>query len=274
MLVKYSETLESNMETYLRKFRFTPMDLTKKDYIVANIFSEKNKFNNILPSDESRVKCDDRMYYINANHVLDNYIATQQPDFNTAPDFWKMIYEKNCSLIVNLSGNNSYLPFKDAIYNDYVVRSEDIIDTNIIKIKNVYISHIENPTYIKTVYHATFTSWPDFGVPDEREFTKLFDAINMIDYMSHIGPIVVHCRAGVGRSGTFILIHYILKKIRENQFPDPIDVLIEMRQARCNMVQEVSQFAFALKLIVNKIKLESNKVSLCSPRKKLTISCD
>lgn len=276
MLKKYLETLQTDKDILLNQYNNTSKDLTKRDYVTANIFREKNKFSDILSSEETRVKLDNQpFYYINANHMLDNYIATQQPEAHTFNDFWEMVYEKNCSLIVNLSGNNSYLPLNSEIYGNHFVKVINITDKNYIKIRNIHVSNVNHSDIIKVVYHITFTLWPDYGVPTESDFTKLFDAISMIDYMSHTGPIVVHCRAGVGRTGTFILIHYILKKSKKNEFSDPIDILIQMRTARCNMVQEPCQFEFGLKFICNHLNKKShflNPIQLI--KSKLTSSFD
>lgn len=286
MLKPYLQKLECKKQEYINQYRVTARDMTKMDYIVASLNSKKNNFYNILASDETRVKGNHFAFYINANYILDNYIATQQPNPNTYCDFWEMVYEKKCSLIVNLSGNNTYLPSNDEekVYGNYKVRVENITDKNLIKIRNIHISKVDELDTKFVVYHATFSLWPDFDVPSEQNFIKLFDAINMIDYMSSRGPIVVHCRAGVGRTGTFIMVHYMLKKINEEQFLDPIDVLIEMRKARCNMIQESCQFEFALNLICNKIKIKTNLLSNVSTNKllvprqnsrnKLTSSCN
>ncbi|QKF94247.1 protein-tyrosine phosphatase [Fadolivirus algeromassiliense] len=275
MLKQYVHKIESNKSTYISQYKQLPKDMTNMDYIIANLNSKKNNFHNILAAEETRVKSDYFAFYINANHILDNYIATQQPNENTYNEFWEMIYNKKCSLIVNLSGNNNYLPMTEAVYGKYKVTVENITDKYMIKIRNIHISKIDEECDSFVVYHATFHLWPDFGIPSEEDFNKLFDAINMIDYMSIKRPIVVHCRAGVGRTGTFILVHYILKKINENILLDPMDVLIEMRRSRCNMVQEACQFEFALNLICHKVneRLSTLLIPKQNSRSKLSSSC-
>ena len=271
MIRNYVNMIESTHNDLVHQYsRKIPNDSTAQNYLVANIYSDKNRFYNILPSEETRVKLADVGYYINANHILDSYIATQQPLPNTFNDFWAMVYEKNAALIINLSGFNDYLPMEcGRVYGEYYVRVEDITDRNLIKIRNI---HITKNNETKVIYHATFSLWPDFGIPSEEDFLKLFDAISMIDYMSHKGPIIVHCRAGVGRTGTFILVHYILKKVNEGVFCSPVDVLHEMRRGRSGMVQEACQFEFALRVICR--KLDDKQDLLQVPKRKLSASCD
>jgi protein tyrosine phosphatase len=272
MSENYIHKLKSNKQKYILQYNGTHLDLTEQNYAIANspLNEYKNNFPDVLASEETRVKLDDSMYYINANYILDNYIATQQPNENTYDDFWEMIYEKRCSLIVNLSGNNEYLPNGKTTYGNYDVIVKNINHNDVVKIKNIVIIKRDDLSPKINLYHVTFTMWPDFGVPDKRDFSRLFDAINMVDYVSLKGPIVVHCRAGIGRTGTFIMIHYLLRKFNSSEFMDPFDVLISMRKARCGMVQKRIQFEFAFDFVCDKI---STKALVPIKKNKLSLSC-
>ena len=70
--------------------------------------------------------------------------------------------------------------------------------------------------------------------------------------------MVVHCKAGVGRTGTFILAHYILEQIKNNIFTNPIELVKEMRKSRAGMIQGYEQFNFAITYLLTKIKPTTN----------------
>lgn len=223
----------SNKEKLIKEYEIIPKDLTLKNYFTANIFKSKNIFDNILSSEETRVKITGDSY-INANYIFDNYIATQQPVKNTLTEFWQMVDETNSKMIINLSGDNDYL-----INNPNV---EDIFENDIYHLRIISLKN--------KIYHLTFKTWKDFGVPDFFEFDKFFTIVNLLECT----PIIVHCKAGVGRTGTFIFIHYILKNINKGIYLDLIEVVKDMRRYRCNMIQTKGQFNYAVNFISNKIQ--------------------
>ena len=98
-----------------------------------------------------------------------------------------------------------------------------------------------------------------------NDFNKLFDFIMLIE---ENGPVLVHCKAGVGRTGTFIFIHYLYHLIKNKKYPDIINIIMEMRKARIWMIQGEIQFNFALEFLIMKFK---NQKNICK-RKKLVAS--
>lgn len=210
-------------------FAKIPKDLTKKDYKTAKTYLEKNKFNDILASEETRVKVP-HVSYINANYVLDKYIATQQPLKDTINDFWSMIYYTNTDLIVNLHGDNMYLPDKPEMVK-IIYKSDDI------EIRTINV-------HDRIVQHITYNGWPDYGVPDQDGFIQLY---KMYKIFGNCSNVVVHCRAGIGRTGTFILIDYITRKFGPRYI---LQTLIKMRESRVGMVQTKAQLEFAENIIL------------------------
>lgn len=241
-------------EELLNEFIKMPTDLTQKDYYIAQINGNKNNFYNILSSQESRVKLLTRTGsdYINANYILDRYIATQQPNIYSHFDFWDMVYDSDIGMIVNLSGNNNYMTTNHHIHERYILDIGSLTYKNYIEIREITMTSKQDSNFQKKIYHITIINWPDFGVPDEDNFCKALNAINLIDYNSN-KKIIVHCRAGVGRTGTFIAIHYLFRKFKENIYPNLIETIQEMRKSRIGMIQDKSQFLFVIDILVKKL---------------------
>lgn len=276
----YINYLITHRAQLCQQFADIPYDLTDKNYNVARniVNSHKNNFSNILSSEESRIKLKiGTTDYINANYILDKYIATQQPNLNTHIDFWFMIYQENINTIINLSGNNDYLNINNDLYSTFKIEIGEITYKDHVQIRNIII--INNDTNKrKHIYHLTMPKWPDFGVPNEDEFLKNLNAINLMDYNSNNQKMVIHCRAGVGRTGTLILIHYLCQQFKNNNYPDIIETLKSMRKQRSGMIQDKSQFTFVLDVITKKLneqdKLNNNFLKVPTHKKTLSSSGD
>lgn len=229
------------------EFAKIPQDLTLKQYNIAKLFDEKNNFSNVLSSDETRVMLSDDTY-INANFILDQYIATQQPNVNTIDDFWQMVYETNCNLIINLCGDNNYIPEKPhEEYRKVNIETISFVDKENIQIRKI---NVINNTKSKIIYHITFKKWKDFDIPTEKDMKRLLMLVNTLeDKLDTNCRMIVHCRAGIGRTGTFIMIHHILKKYKNNEPVNFLDIVKEMRKARTGMVQTKKQFAFVKQFV-------------------------
>jgi len=209
-------------------FKKLPLDLTKKDYNVAINNYEKNNFNNVLATEESRVKLNDGEY-INANWITDNIIATQEPSNGTINDFWNMIVENNVQMVINLTTDYKYLS---------EVQVVNQISMGKIQLRKICVGGID-------LYHVTFLAWDDFCVPDQADFGELLNIVELL-YVEMNRPMVVHCRAGIGRTGTFILIYRIMLCIKRGIPYNIIELVKDMRKRRYGMVQTTGQFKFAL----------------------------
>lgn len=239
MLAHYYKSL-SNIDSLLNQFDEIPMDLTNDSYSDAIIFSDRNKYQDVKASNKNWIKI--KTGYINACYVLDDYISTQYPMYNTVDHFWTLILEVKSNLIINLSGNNNYLLSNK--FNFDVIKQEN---------NSIYeYNHIVKDD--KIIHHVNFKRWPDKGVPKIKHLLILLNLIDKICYKNDCYKMTVHCLAGIGRTGTFILIHKILKGIEENQFYSPIDLIKQMRGTRASMVQNKSQFKFAMEFILRNDK--------------------
>jgi len=267
----YLEEIELNKQKLINNFTKLPKDLTDQNYLISSlaINSSKNNFNNVLVSDSTRVKLQNYSHdYINANYILKNrYIATQQPNDNTILDFWRMVIETKSKLIVNLNGSpgsNNYLSLTEKQSNEILLDIKEIKSTDCIKIKiitiidkrscNINATDLNQMYHMYRIYHLTYLKWPDFGVPNSNEFIELINITKKINSLVTKFPIIVHCRAGIGRTGTFIMVHCVLNLLDHNLYPNLINFVKHMRYARSGMIQEVSQFEFILNIIQYKLK--------------------
>ncbi|XP_051000023.1 receptor-type tyrosine-protein phosphatase eta [Acomys russatus] len=242
----------------------------------------KNRYNNVLPYDISRVKLSVQTHstddYINANHMpgyhsKKDFIATQGPLPNTLKDFWRMVWEKNVYAIVMLTkcveqGRTKceeYWPSKQAQdYGDITVAmtSEVVLPEWTIRdfvVKNMQTSE----SHPLKQFH--FTSWPDHGVPDTTDLLINFRYL-VRDYMKQIppeSPILVHCSAGVGRTGTFIAIDRLIYQIENENTVDVYGIVYDLRMHRPLMVQTEDQYVFLNQCVLDIIRAQKDsKVDL------------
>ncbi|XP_004564959.2 receptor-type tyrosine-protein phosphatase O isoform X2 [Maylandia zebra] len=223
----------------------------------------KNRYTNILPYDFSRVKLismhnDEGSDYINANYIPGyrhnkEYIATQGPLPETRNDFWKMVLQQKSPIIVMLTQCSErrrvkcdhYWPFNE----DPVMYGEVSVEL---------LSESESPEWIirkfrlgyadesQDVLHLNYTSWPDHGVPTVNAIESILQFVHIVRQQANRtkDPIIVHCSAGVGRTGTFIALDRLMQHIREHEYVDILGMVSEMRSHRLSMVQTEEQYVF------------------------------
>ncbi|CAN9498789.1 unnamed protein product [Ophioblennius macclurei] len=223
----------------------------------------KNRYTNVLPYDSSRVKLsiihgsphDD---YINANYVpgynsRKEFIAAQGPLPATVNEFWRMIWEKNVQTLVMLTRCNEQGRVKCEQYwspgtkhfGNVTVTTTSEIPLEDWTIREFTIKNLKT-TETRSVRHFHFTAWPDHGVPETTELLISFRHLvreHMNQYSKH-SPTVVHCSAGVGRTGTFIAIDHLIFQIERENIVDVYGVVHELRMHRALMVQTEDQYIF------------------------------
>uniref|UniRef100_A0A915DDL1 protein-tyrosine-phosphatase n=1 Tax=Ditylenchus dipsaci TaxID=166011 RepID=A0A915DDL1_9BILA len=256
------------------RIQFQELELETNEEVFDSMTSEeesldennrlKNRYMNIGAVEHTRIRIFSGTSadgYINANYIdscddKNAYIATQAPLPHTFSDFWTMVWQEKCNVIVvitNLveSGRrkcDQYWPSTPNTTMDFdnfqlTLNSEEhnsVFVHRIITLK----SHICNPagTSERIIHQLHFTSWPDHGVPD-----TVFPLLYFLNYVSEInstGPIVVHCSAGVGRSGSFILIDSMRRHLLQC---DRINIqahLRHIRRQRARLVQTLDQYMF------------------------------
>ncbi|CAB4018698.1 partial [Paramuricea clavata] len=260
---------------------------------------EKNRYANIVAYDVSRVHMkqiddDDNSSYINASLVdgynsANAYIATQGPLPSTFNDFWRMVWEKNCSSIVMLTNLqerhklkcHKYWPEESETYGQITVtatRREQYADY-VIRTFLLKISETEEEREIKQFH---FTVWPDHGVPEYPTAILAFQRRVRAYSTRDSGPLAVHCSAGVGRSGTFIVIDCMLARIQSEQTIDIYNYVRYLRTRRMFMVQTEEQYVFChdallesilcgnTQMAAHNLRIEMNKLRQRDATTKLT----
>ncbi|XP_008281523.1 receptor-type tyrosine-protein phosphatase H isoform X3 [Stegastes partitus] len=232
----------------------------------------KNRFKNVLPYDWCRVKLstsNGTSDYINANYMPGynskrEYIATQGPLPATVNDFWRMIWEQRVKGIVMVtncieSGKvkcEQYWPAdsKPRLYGELSVtmRSEQQELNWALREFSVKRS---NTSEERSVKHFHFTAWPDHGVPEGSEVLINFRRL-MRRHIENEGtgaPTVVHCSAGVGRTGTIIALDVLLQEFEKERAVGIKEFVHKMRLNRPHMVQTESQYVFLHQCIVDSL---------------------
>ncbi|XP_073668808.1 receptor-type tyrosine-protein phosphatase eta isoform X2 [Paramisgurnus dabryanus] len=222
----------------------------------------KNRYNNVLPYDSSRVKLsmlnsqfDD---YINANYmpgytIKKEFIAAQGPLPCTVNDFWRMVWEKNIYTIVMLTKCNEqgrvkcekYWPAEMNQFNHLKVTTISEIPLEDWTIRDFEVKNAKTGE-ARSVRHFHFTAWPDHGVPETTELLINFRHLvrEHMDQYSRHSPTLVHCSAGVGRTGTLIAIDRLIFQIEREGVVDVFGIIHDLRMHRPLMVQTEDQYVF------------------------------
>uniref|UniRef100_A0A4D5RJG4 protein-tyrosine-phosphatase n=3 Tax=Ixodes scapularis TaxID=6945 RepID=A0A4D5RJG4_IXOSC len=228
--------------------------------------SKKNRFTNIHPFDKSRVPLsvvgnDEKSSYINASFVQGcngerEYIAAQGPNLTTINDFWRMIWEHDIQIIIMLTqcveGNKKkcekYWPDegKEHVYGTVQVRNESSQRRKDFILTECLVKSDDSSKW-RSVRHVFFTGWRDHGTPETPETLIKFVRTCQGMFGPRRGtepPILVHCSAGVGRTGTFIALDCCLQKLETQNDIDIFHLVLGLRECRRSMVQNEVQYVY------------------------------
>jgi len=257
----------------------------------------KNRYPDVLPLENTRVHLSttnfqDGSDFINANYVLEGlYISCQAPMLSTFHDFWRMIWEQGSSIIVMLTklfeGGRTkahmYWPNHFFKFGDLVVTKLEEQEFKYFGLRRFLLSKGDDA---REVFQFHYTAWPDYGVPESTKGIRLLvDYVNMTRHEPD-GPIVVHCSAGVGRTGSFIAVYHTLTRLARGE-PEPsiLQLTLKMRSERIGMVQTEKQYEFIYQAVQDfKMSEETDEDSASasdtsssldkSPRNWRNMSCD
>ncbi|XP_037136004.1 receptor-type tyrosine-protein phosphatase N2 isoform X2 [Syngnathus acus] len=234
----------------------------------------KNRSDAVLAYDHSRItlKAENNHSgsdYINASPIMDHdprnptYIASQGPLPSTVADFWQMVWESGCVVVLMLTPVSEngvkqchrYWPDEGSdVYHFYEVNlvSEHIWCEDFL-VRSFYLKNLHtNETRTVTQFH--FLSWMDHGVPSSAR--TLLDFRRKVNkcYRGRSCPIIVHCSDGAGRSGTYILIDMVLNRMAKGAKEIDIAATLEhLRDQRAGMVHTKEQFEFALTAVAEEV---------------------
>jgi receptor-type tyrosine-protein phosphatase eta len=255
---------------------------------------KKNRYIDVLPNEETRVVIKTSKHgYINANYIQGkefgiqtDYIATQGPIPETIGDFWRMVVEQKVRLILMVakeceSGKikcEKYWPSKSVPLHfdeDNEKTNMDPKTTHGISVELASEEEAKNGAIVtrKLLVHCNgetrevvmlhFMPWPDHGVPnDPSDFLHLVELADLYWKNHPSSPIVIHCSAGIGRTGTFCTVDIVLKQVKkqlaENVPKDKImidvfSIVRKLREHRAGMVQMPGQYRFIYTTLAAKL---------------------
>ena len=263
-----------------------------------------DRYANIKPWSQNRVKLavpEGQFDYVNASHIVLpspsdpgrpplKYIAMQGPTIPSINYVWRMIAEQAPSpaVIVQLTPFiengmvkcNQYFPDGDAdpLWNintddewedgwsaDLKYEGREIFNEGAIE-RRQFSFHVTGEEEARTVWHFLYCQWPDFGILTKTDLASFFELMRLTrEHSSPDGPRIVHCSAGVGRTGTFIALEHLIRELDCGALCDPVAVEGEvtppkppksprpdmimcvvdtLRQQRKGMVQTEAQYRF------------------------------
>ncbi|XP_073647007.1 receptor-type tyrosine-protein phosphatase F isoform X8 [Tursiops truncatus] len=222
----------------------------------------KNRYANVIAYDHSRVILTSidgvpGSDYINANYIdgyrkQNAYIATQGPLPETMGDFWRMVWEQRTATVVMMTRLEEKSRVKCDQYwpprgtETYGLIQVTLLDTVELATYTVrtFALHKSGSSEKRELRQFQFMAWPDHGVPEYPTpilaFLRRVKACNPLD----AGPMVVHCSAGVGRTGCFIVIDAMLERMKHEKTVDIYGHVTCMRSQRNYMVQTEDQYVF------------------------------
>lgn len=262
--------------------RVAPLDVDGFDSLPTNAATEAdlpegvtvktmNRYKNILPNAHSRVVLDQigddvTSSYINANFITSfdgtrkkEFIAAQGPKVDCVIPFWRMLWQERVKIVIMVTGLvenkkqkcTRYWP--DAVYKgsgtDGLTKYGDITVAVMSAKQRVGFKVAELEAYYngetRTIMHFWFDSWPDFGVPSSSDAVlSMLKMAHATDSDRNSAPWLIHCSAGIGRTGTFIGIEIGMQLIDALNAVDTLLLIRHMRHCRGGMVQTADQYEF------------------------------
>lgn len=242
-----------------------------------------NRYLDVLPNPDTlvtleQVSHDPVSEYINANYIRSivnsdarAYIAAQGPTAATSFSFIRMIWEKDVDTVVMVTGLiegkkkkcTRYWPATPQDpplqFDEYSVACREVREMASCRLSVLDVRHtpVGGMEELREVYHYWFTKWPDHGVPS----SSLTGAIDASDFLTMIKlirarkrrgcPLLVHCSAGIGRTGTYIAIDHGMTLIERRDAVDVLTIIQEIRKDRMALVQNISQYKFAYQALLD-----------------------
>nr|BAJ52657.1 protein tyrosine phosphatase [Monosiga ovata] len=245
----------------------------------------KDRYCNILPNPSTRVALGGtKGGYINANHVVGSspsrkYICTQGPMEHTVTDFWQMCWEQLTSVIVMVTELMDGR--KEKCHRYWPARADTPMPCGPFTVTakaprvdgNIHVTELslQHAGTSRTLHHFWYRGWPDFDVPDEAD-DNILKFVHRVRAAATPAPIVVHCSAGIGRTGTYIMIDDGMLQLRgPHRVVDIVSSVMALRRQRGGLIQMLQQYHFVHKALAEYLNMAS-PVSMYARAESLTIS--
>ncbi|KAL5016638.1 hypothetical protein ScPMuIL_006227 [Solemya velum] len=276
---------ETGQTRLQQQFKTLANSFSKVQFTVANQPENKgkNRYSNILPDDHSRVvlELDEgkpdtdfiNACYIDTTlfHIYEMYIyyLSTGPLEVTLVDFWRMIWQLNSNIIVMLvnlreqgkTKCTQYWPELNTVNVVEKIRIRNIQEEQFayFVIRTLEITKIGNEQG-RIIKQFHFTVWPDKGMP--KTVTGLIDFRNKVSSfrLDDKGPFVVHCSAGVGRTGIFIGLDYLINQGQSEESIDVFNMICKMRHQRPYMVQTSREYEFLYDALMEALSTSNSMV--------------
>uniref|UniRef100_A0A674EIJ4 protein-tyrosine-phosphatase n=1 Tax=Salmo trutta TaxID=8032 RepID=A0A674EIJ4_SALTR len=259
--------LERGIQTGTLTFHFENLYMRKPGLSVACARlpenTDKNRYKDVLPYDVSRVVLQDQEDYINASHITVRsgvclrYIAAQGPLPQTCTHFWQSVWEQHTHTIVMLTtlterGRtkcHQYWPHPPEVRDyGYLRVSCHSEECNLAYVTRQFTLTHTQLGEERSVTHLQYVAWPDHGVPDDPSDFLLF--ITSVRERTGDTPLMVHCSAGIGRTGVLITMETALSLLESGRPVFPLDIIRMLRDQRAMMIQTTCQFRFMCEAIL------------------------
>uniref|UniRef100_A0AAZ3QAD0 Receptor-type tyrosine-protein phosphatase epsilon n=1 Tax=Oncorhynchus tshawytscha TaxID=74940 RepID=A0AAZ3QAD0_ONCTS len=259
--------------------KLTNMRIMKENMRMGNLPAnmKKNRVLQIIPYDFNRVIMSMRRGqeftdYINASFIdgyrqKDYFIATQGPLSHTVEDYWRMAWEWKCHSIVMLTELQEreqdkcfqYWPTEDSVtYGDYTVEMKGSTVCDSFSVRDLVLTYGPDKQ-TRLVRHFHFHGWPEIGIPAEgKGMIDIIASVQRQQQQSGNHPIIVHCSAGAGRTGTFIALSNILERVKAEGLLDVFQTVKSLRMQRPHMVQTVEQYDFCYRVVQDFVDIFSD----------------
>ncbi|XP_067677164.1 receptor-type tyrosine-protein phosphatase H-like isoform X5 [Haliotis asinina] len=268
--------------------RLSSPDIEKAKYGSLGCNDTKNRYRDVLPYDSTRVSLEiadkSESDYINASFIDGykehiHYVAAQGPSVEVVPDFWRMIWQLKTTKIVMLTNLveagkvkcEMYWPFCSSdcsTYGKVYVQclEEKVYSNYTLRKLAVWKGHSRH----RLIRQFHFTAWPDHGVPGETTSVLDFHRVVKDTKTDSSGPLLIHCSAGIGRTGTFIALDYLLDQAKEEGHVCIYNCVQNLRQQRMKMVQTQEQYAFIYKTLMSALEIKGSSQWYQKP---ITVLC-
>lgn len=276
-----------NSRALYEEFWEIPMNHPEKVYVAGS--GMKNRYRTIIPNEHSRVILPDSEWdplssYINANYIRGYegeekaYIATQGPMSHTIVDFWRMVWIEKSPIIVMITKLKekaktkceNYLPEDNetwCAFGDIEVKVDRVINKQGYTLRHLLL---RSQGEVQHVLHYWYTAWPDHKPTQSPHM--LLQLIQEVEFRRYRGdgsrargPVIVHCSAGIGRTGCFIAISIGIRQLREEHSVDVLGVVCNLRSDRGGMIQTHEQYEFIHQALCEYEKDLAEPISNCQP---------